>query len=297
MTRTFDGAEVAVPVPARLGEGPVWDDRDSTLVFVDIHNHHVHRWSPADGSVSTFTAPGPVGFAVLREDGGLLMGVRDSFVRCTPAGDLESTIRLDEIDTSTTRFNDGKVDPWGNVVAGTMDLQMSAPSSKLYRLSPEGAVTTLLTDVVVSNGLGWTADRRTMFYVDSGPRTVDAFEVDPADGTLGARRRVVQLDFVVDGGPDGLCVDTDGCAWVATWAGSAVRRYTPDGELDSIVPLPVKNITSCAFGGPRLDHLYITTSRNALTDDELRAQPHAGHVFVLDLSATGITGVPNTRFG
>ena len=160
-----------------------------------------------------------------------------------------------------------------------------------------GVVTSVLDDVIVSNGLGWTADRRTMFYIDSGTRAVDVFDVDDSDGALHDRRRIAQLDFAVDEGPDGLAVDTDGCAWVATWAGGCVRRYTPRGDLDIVVPIPMRDVTSVAFGGAGLDQLYITTARSNLDAEALRLQPHAGDIFALDLSTTGISGVPISRFG
>jgi sugar lactone lactonase YvrE len=157
----------------------------------------------------------------------------------------------------------------------------------LYRLSATGTVDRMLTGVGISNGLGWSADERTFFYTDTPTQGVDAFDYDADSGEIRDRRRVITI-AAADGVPDGLAIDAAGCFWVAVWGGGEVRRYTPDGVLDRTISLPVTNVTSCAFGGDRLDTMFITTARWGLDAQELERQPLAGAVFAADPGTTGV---------
>lgn len=283
-------AEVAFATGLVLGEGPVWDDRTGTLVVVDIDGCAVHRLDPSTGSGSSFTTPGRPGVAVLTTGDDLLIVAERSFLRCSADGSgLRTVAELAAGDG--VRLNDGAVDPWGRFVAGTMDLGYTQPIGGLYRLGPDGAVEQLLDDVVLSNGLEWTPDRRTMYYADSGTLRIDAFDLGP-DGELRERRPFVSFDDGTPGGPDGLTVDTDGCVWVACWPRSQVQRYTPAGVLDTVVDVPVRATTSVAFGGDDLADLYVTTARSR-HDGEVVAEDHAGDVFVV---RPGAQGLPPARY-
>jgi len=160
----------------------------------------------------------------------------------------------------------------------------------LYQLSPDGAVTELIGGVALSNGLDWTDDRRVFYYADSLAGGVDAFATDPDAGTLSGRRRFAEVS---GGMPDGLTLDAEGCLWLAVWGSSELRRYTPDGRLDTAVKLPVSQVTSAAFGGADLSTLYITTARENFTPADLREQPHAGDIFAC---TPGVTGRPPFLF-
>ena len=190
------------------------------------------------------------------------------------------------------RMNDAKCDPAGRLWGGTMTVERRPGACALYRLDPDGTVTTALGGVTLSNGLGWSPDGRTMYYIDTPLRTVDAFDFDLDTAALTRRRVLVQFEEGV-GNPDGMTVDADGCLWVAMAHGSAVRRYTPSGQLDTVVPLPVTKVTSCTFGGSALDQLFVTTACVGLSEQDLVAQPLAGAVLCCEVGATGL---PADRF-
>ena len=284
MTRILD-AEIAVPAQCELAEGPAWDASRGLLRWVDILLGRVHALDPVSGAHTWFEVGGPVAAVGLTHGGGLVLALADRFALA--AHDGQDLRRLGEftVDRAAVRFNDGKPDPWGSFWAGTMaQAGQSGPSCSLYRLSPDGAVTELFSDVGLSNGLDWSDDRRVFYYADSDSGGVDVFGTDPDTGALSGRRRFIS---VTGGPPDGLTLDAEGCLWLAVWGSGELRRYTPDGRLDTVVRLPVSQVTSAAFGGADLRTLYITTARENFTPDDLRAQPHAGDIFACTPSVTG----------
>jgi sugar lactone lactonase YvrE len=282
---TRAAAEPVLELGTTLGEGPVWDDREQRLVFVDILGERVHWFRPGPETHSSFATGGPVGAAVLTEAGGVVMARHDCFVHAGPGGEAQTVVEGFRVDGAAVRFNDGKVDPWGRFVAGTMDWKEDAPLGSLYMLWPDGRVTTLLGDVTVSNGLAWSADGRTLYYIDSPTHRVDAFDVGRGDGALSGRRTVVEVGKPF---PDGMAIDDEGCLWVALWDAGAVRRYAPDGRLLEVVDVPGGgHVSSVAFGGPGLSTLYITTARVNLSEAELARAPHAGDLFALEVPVTG----------
>ena len=275
--------DVVLAAGARLGEGPLWDPRAEALRWVDILPGLVHRFDPATGEDTSFEVGEPVGTVAVRRAGGLVLATASGILTC--AEDGSDRTRLHEVATDPPggRFNDGKADRWGRFWAGTM-LDGTDGAGAFYRLDPDGSLHTMLTDVSVSNGLGWSPDGATMYYVDTHTGGVDAFDHDPETGELTDRRRLVDVER---GWPDGLTVDAEGNLWLALWDGWAVRRYTPDGRLTDTVELPAQRITSCAFGGADLSTLYITSARAGLGDDVLAGQPHAGSLFALDAGVAG----------
>jgi sugar lactone lactonase YvrE len=284
VTRTL-GAEVAVPARCELAEGPVWDAARGLLRWVDILPGRVHALDPVTGAHRWFEAGDPVGTVGLTRGGGLVLALVDGFALAGHDGQDLRRIGEFTVDRSVVRFNDGKPDPWGSFWAGTMARQeQGGPPCSLYRLSPDGAVTELLGDVSLSNGLDWSDDRRVFYYADSNSGGVDAFGTDPDTGALSDRRRFVS----VSGGiPDGLTLDAEGCLWLAIWGSGELHRYTPDGRLDTLVKFPVSQVTSAAFGGADLRTLYITTARENFTPADLREQPHAGDIFACTPGVTG----------
>jgi sugar lactone lactonase YvrE len=191
----------------------------------------------------------------------------------------------------SVRFNDGACDPQGRFWAGTMSLDGRTGSASLYRLDTDLRVTRVLDGVSVSNGIGWSPDGATMYYVDTATDRIDAFDFDGVVGTPGRRRTFVELPG--PGSPDGLCVDADGAVWVALWGGWSVERYLPDGTRDAVVELPVAQVSSCAFGGPELEQLFITTAWDGLSAADREAQPLAGALFRVE---PGVRGLPTTPF-
>jgi len=292
MTRVLD-AEVAVPAQCQLGEGPVWDLGRGLLWWVDILAGHVHAIDPGTGARTWFEAGDPVGAAGLTRSGGLVLALMDGFALADHDGQRLTRLPGFSTDRRAVRFNDGKPDPWGNFCAGTTAWdETGSPPGSLYRLSPDGTVTEQFGDVGLSNGLDWTEDRKLFYYADSNSGRVDLFDTDPATGALGSRRPFVTIPEA-EGIPDGLTLDAEGCVWLAVWDSGEVRRFTPDGRLDTVVRLPARQVTSAAFGGPDLGTLYITTAWEGLTSADLAEQPHAGDIFAC---TPGVTGRPPFLF-
>ncbi|MGH3762843.1 SMP-30/gluconolactonase/LRE family protein [Actinophytocola sp.] len=277
--------DVALAAGARLGEGPLWDPHAAVLRWVDILPGLVHRFDPASGEDTSFEVGEPVGTVAGRRGGGLVLATASGIFTCAEDGTGRTRLHTVSTDPAGGRFNDGKADPWGRFWGGTM-LEGTDGAGAFYRLEPDGTLHTVLTNVSVSNGLGWSPDGRTMYYVDTRTGGVDVFDHDPETGAVSGRRRLVDVER---GWPDGLTVDADGNLWVALWDGWAVRRYTPDGRLTDTVELPAQRITSCAFGGARLSTLYVTSARVGLSEEDLARQPHAGSLFALDAAVSGLT--------
>jgi sugar lactone lactonase YvrE len=289
--RTLPAPRLLVDAKAHLGEGPVWDERSGRLIWVDIRGRTLYSTDPADGSTRAMLLPSAVGVAVPRMSGGYVAALEDGFWAVSEAGEVE-LIAAVEADDPGTRFNDGACDPQGRMWAGTMAWDVREGAGSLYRLDPDGSVRRMLEGVSISNGLGWSPDGGTMYYVDTPTGRIDAFDFDGASGDIGGRRTFVEVT-AGEGRPDGLCVDAEGAVWLATWPGWAVHRYLPSGELDAILPLPCSNVSSCAFGGPSLEGLFITTAREHLGEEERRAQPLAGGLFH---ARVGVAGLPRAAF-
>ena len=266
-----------------LGEGPVWDARDQSLYWVDIPEGRVHRLA-ADGSLSNWDTGQPVGAVVPRASGGLVVAVRDGFMALDPVSGALTMLAEVEMDQPGNRMNDGSCDRAGRFFAGTMAFDESPEAGALYRLDPDLTVTTLLTGVGISNGIGWSPDEQLMYYIDSPAHQVDVLDYDAATGQIGGRRpfKVVGEGEIV---PDGLTVDAEGGVWVAVWEGYALLHLDPGGQLIETVDLPAARVTSCAFGGPDLDRLYITTADGP--------GESGGALFVCE---PGVTGQPSHPF-
>jgi sugar lactone lactonase YvrE len=283
-----EGLEVALRAGAQLGEGPTWDERSARLLWVDILGSRIHHFDPASGRDDVVTTEQHVGAAKPRAAGGLVVNLRDGVGLYEADGSFRW---LAELAVDGCRGNDAAVDAAGHLWAGTMRYDEAAGGGRLYRVAPGGEIVTVLRAVAVSNGVGWSPDGRRMYYVDSPTRRVDVFDVDPATFLVAGRRTFLDL-AAVPGFPDGLAVDAEGCVWVALWDGGAVHRYTPAGKLDRRVEVPTARTTACAFGGPDLRDLYITTATAGLDGAQLAAQPLAGSLFVLPGAASGLPTHP-----
>lgn len=277
---------------ASVGEGPVWDERTGELVWVDILGRLVHRYDRERGPLEPLTTPLDVGAAVLRQAGGLVLALQDGFWLTDGWEAPRPWLKVGP-DDPQCRFNDGKVDPQGRFWAGTMEYDGADDRGRLYRLDPDGTVSTQVEGVRISNGLAWTRDRRTMYFIDSFAWSVDAFDFDATSGTLSGRRTAIA--FERDGSvPDGMCIDADDHLWIAFFGGSSVRRYDPlTGECSMRIDLPAPDITSCAFGGPDLDELYITSSCRDLDAAGRERHPAAGGLFRIK---PGVKGLVTDRF-
>ncbi|MDI3424055.1 SMP-30/gluconolactonase/LRE family protein [Streptomyces luteolus] len=269
--------ELAVRAEAELGEGPTWDPAARRLIWVDILGSRVHTYDPATGRRTVLATEQHVGAAKPRTDGGLVLNLRDGI----GAYDRDGTFSwLHRDPVPGRRGNDAAVAPDGTLWAGTMRYDETPGGGSLTRIAADGTATVLLDDVTVSNGTGWSPDGTLTYYVDSPTRRVDVLRTE---GQHVLERRELTTVEPGAGFPDGLTVDAEGCVWVALWDGAQIRRYTPDGRLDRTVPLPVARPTACAFGGPGLRDLYVTTARVGLD----RPHPLAGSVLVLPDAGQG----------
>ncbi|MFF6874338.1 MULTISPECIES: SMP-30/gluconolactonase/LRE family protein [unclassified Streptomyces] len=270
--------EVAVRAEAELGEGPTWDAASGRLLWIDILGSRLHTYDPATGRRTVRRTEQHIGAVKPRAGGGLVLNLRDGIGLLDPDGGFRW---LHHEPVPGRRANDAAVAPDGALWAGTMRYDEAPGGGTLSRVTGEGTVEVALDDVAVSNGTGWSPDGRLMYYIDSPTRRVDVF--DHADGRISGRRTLARIEESA-GFPDGLTVDAEGCVWVALWQGSAVRRYTPGGELDRVIELPVPLVTACAFGGADLTDLYVTTARVGLTEPPALA----GSLFVVPGAGKGL---------
>lgn len=274
-----------------LGEGPTWDVATGSLVWVDILGSAVHRFRPGTGTDEVIPVPQHVGAAKPRTNGGLVLNLRDGIGLLEPGGDAPRWLVYWA--REGMRGNDAAIDPAGRLWAGTMRYDLAPGGGFLARVDPGGRARVVLSEATISNGIGWSPDERLMYYVDSPTLRIDVFDYDVATGAATNRRTFVDVDAGPGDVPDGLCVDADGCVWVAVHGAAQVRRYSPTGTLDRTIDVPARQVTACAFGGDDLTDLYITTSREGFTDADAAAQPLAGCLFV----AAGIgNGMPAARF-
>jgi sugar lactone lactonase YvrE len=290
-----DTAEVTCVLDARaeLGECPVWSVPEQALYWIDIRAPALHRLDPATGASRTWPMPSRIGSFGLRESGtGAVVALVDGFhLLDFDTGGLEFLVGPEQV--PGTRFNDGKVSPDGRFWAGTMDEeQLSRPIAALYRLDPDHSLHRVVDDLIVSNGLGWTADGRTMFHSDSKGQVIWAYDYDPDTGTPSGRRVVARPTEKI-GRPDGAAIDEQGYYWSAGISAGVLNRWSPDGQLDRCIPLPCSNPTAPCFGGADLRTIFVTSLRHDLPADVLAAKPLSGGIFAVQAD---VPGVPISRY-
>jgi len=278
---------------SQLGEGVRWDARRDELLGVDILAGRVYRVRIADdgalAAVRHYSLPWTVGMVTpIEGDDGLLLGAGRGFVYLAPDGTHRM---IAEVAPDGTRMNDGACDPQGRFWGGTLADDHHEGGGALYRLDRGGHTDLLMDGLTISNGIGWSPDGHTVYLVDSGPRVVYAFAFDGERGTISDQRVLISVPDDV-GAPDGMTVDAAGDLWVAIYGGGCVHRYAPDGRLRETFTVAALQTTCCAFAGPGLHQLYITTATENWTDEQRRADPTAGLVYRLDTDATGRPAAP-----
>jgi len=276
-----------------LGEGAFWDARTNVLDWIDIEGREVRVYDPSTDADGVYAMADRPGTLVPRESGGLVIALGRGAVLVDEPGQVPRTLCTFEEEADDSRMNDGKCDPAGRLWVGSLNMGGATQTSRLYCVEADGSYRVALTGVTISNGIVWTSDEKTMYYIDTPTRQIQAFDYDRASGTI-ANTRVA---FTVPDGmghPDGMTIDANDNLWVAMFGGSAVRHFDPtDGSLLDTVELPASNVTSCALGGGDLRDLYITTARAGLDETRRQAQPTAGGLF---RARVDVPGVPQPLF-
>ncbi|XP_026070081.1 regucalcin [Carassius auratus] len=285
--------ECVIKQKNQIGESPVWEEKDSSLLYVDIRGKRVSRWNSLTNKIDSIATENLVGSVVPRQAGGYVIaeGTRFAFVDWAKRS-IKSVAPVDKMEKPNTRFNDGKVDPAGRFFAGTMglDIKPDVTDGALYSLLPDHSVVKQLDKVHLSNGLEWSLDHRIFYYIDSLAFMVEAFDYDIQTGGLSNRRMVYKMekDECI---PDGMCIDTEGKLWVACFDAGRVLRIDPQtGTRLQTVKLPASKTTSCCFGGKDYSDLYVTSACIDLDADALAKQPEAGCTF--KVSGLGVKGIP-----
>ncbi len=290
--------ELVLDLKLDLGEGPAWDSQAGILSFVDIHAGDLYLFDPANGAHRTVNLGEPVGCAAPTKRGGLILALRSRFVVIDsplPKGEgigVREIVRPENIPGN--RFNDGKCDPRGRFLAGSMDNAEKEKTGSLYSYSPDGSYKTLLTGLGISNGLTWSPDHKTFYFIDTPTRVVMAYDYNLDTGDIANPRPVVRVPEEM-GWPDGMTSDMDGMLWVAMWGGAQLTRWDPaSGQLIAAYPIPALNVSACCFGGADLADLYITSARKGMSAAQLEQYPLTGGLFRL---RSGVRGMPTFKFG
>lgn len=287
-------AETIIDAKATLGEGPIWDAKKQLLYWVNIMESQVSIYDPSSQTNRTIDVGQYAGTVVARASGGLMLALHHGFASLDVETEEVTMIHEPEPDKPNNRFNDGKCDPAGRFWAGTMSMEERASVGTLYCMETDQTVRSMVENVTISNGLVWSQDNSTMYYIDTPLGTVDAFDYDLETGNIGNRRPVITIPDG-QGFPDGMTMDAEGMLWVAHWDGARVTRWDPQsGTLLDTVHVPATQVTACAFGGPNLDQLYITSARRGLDEAALAEHPEAGNVFVTEV---GVSGLEAFAFG
>lgn len=276
-----------------IGESPTWSPDEGALYWVDIVEPAIYRLKAATGAVESWRMPDLVGSIAVRRRGGLLVALRGRLAGFDPSsGSLETLIRLEQ-DRPENRCNDGRCDRAGRFWVGTMHHERRGEAAgSLYCFDAAHRLRRVIEGVEVPNGLAWSRDGATMYFADTFRRQIETYAFDTKTGEIGARRVFAEFK---DGPsrPDGSAVDAEGYLWSAVYGGACLHRYAPEGRLDRVLPLPVTQPTSCAFGGADLAVLYVTSASRGLAPSALSTETLAGAVLAFDVH---VTGFPETPF-
>jgi sugar lactone lactonase YvrE len=276
-----------------VGENPLYDEARDLLYWIDVRETPaIHRIALATSRQSSWPMQENIGSIALAGGDRLLVALRSGFAFFDCATGTMAPLLDPEPDLPQNRLNDGKCDAAGRYWCGSMNPESASADGNLYVLGRDLLCRKVLDDFLTPNGMTWSLDGAKMYLADTRRGFIYAFAFDAANGTLGERRIFADLG-ATPGGPDGATIDAEGYLWSAQFDGGCLIRYAPDGVMDRVVRLPVTKPTSCGFGGPGYRQLYVTTATRGLSDEEVRAEPHAGRVLVLDV---GVAGLPPVAF-
>lgn len=286
--------QLYLDVRSELGECPCWDEKYDKLFWIDTLRCELYIYNSHQNSLTTFPTDSCPGSYALCETERLLLATQKGIGFLEIKNGYITYFCNPESDKNNNRFNDGKCDPYGRFWVGTMDENGATGKGSLYCVHADLRIKKVLSNISVSNGMAWSPDNKTMYYIDSPQKSVFSFDYDLESGDI-KNRRVAIDTREIQGLPDGMTIDADGMLWVAMWGGEQIVRWNPQtGKLLSTVPIPTDNVTSCTFGGKNMDELFITTARTGLSAKDLLLQPHAGGVFRFKTSTNGFK---TNRFG
>ncbi|HEX2556437.1 MAG TPA: SMP-30/gluconolactonase/LRE family protein [Microvirga sp.] len=288
--------DVASPLPCILGEAPVWCAEEGALYWVDVRAPALHRLARS-GAVESWPMPELCGALVRTGDGRLAVGLLSEIILFDPGSGARDTLVAVEPRSLGNRLNEAKCDAAGRLWVGSMRDFGAATTGSLYRVEAAAGAPTatrVLSGITIPNALAWSPDGRTMYFADTGDGRLRAYDFEAGEGRLGPMRVVLDAG-AAPGKPDGLAVDAEGCLWNARYGAGCVVRTTPEGRVDQVVALPTAQPTSCAFGGPGLDTLFVTTASQRLTEAERAEQPLAGALFALKAGVRGAPVAPLSR--
>ena len=269
-----------------LGEGPFWDSKRSRLHWVDIIGKKIISQNLDGSNIHALEVDGNPGCVVLSDDGTMVAGVDNQISSLDGGGNLLKVL-ADTKEGSGLRFNDGKCDPSGRFWVGSMDRKEKNKLGSLYSWNSIEGLVNREQGVTVSNGMGWSPDNSLFYYIDSPTREVSVYDFDLSTGSINNKRRFISFSEE-DGFPDGMTIDNEGRLWIAFWGGSKIMCVNPDSKaIEEVVSFPVSKITSCAFGGEKMDKLFITSAKVQVNEKD---EPMAGKTFVV---SPGVKGLPS----
>lgn len=286
--------ENVTDVKSKLGEGPVWDSKSQSIFWLDIENGLIHEFNTLQSEYRKIQLDQMVGVIALCTNGHFIAGLQQGIAYINRLTGHVQFISKPEKDIPDNRFNDGKCDPSGRFWAGTMSLKETKGAGNLYMLNHDEKISMKITKVSISNGLAWSLDKKSMYYIDTFNGGVVAFDYNDLSGEISNPRFVVSIPDG-EGYPDGMTIDNEGMLWIAHWGGWQVSRWNPQtGKQLLKIKMPAANITSCTFGGEHLQDLYITSSNRDVKNEDLHTQPLAGSLFLI--RNCGYTGLPAVEF-
>ncbi len=284
--------ELAYQIDAKLGEGALWNHNTQSLWWIDIEGKTFNILDPEKEDNSVYLLPSRIGTAVPSTTGSAILATEQGIIEFIPSTMTHRVISDVESNIEGTRLNDGKCDPSGRLWVGSMDLNIEAPIGSLYSVE-RGNVKKKLSGITISNGIVWTKDHKTMYYIDTPTNVIMAYDYDNQAGKISNGRTAITVDPAL-GFPDGMAIDENDNLWVGMWNGNAIVNFNPKtGEVIQRIEVPAHNVTACAFGGPNLDILYITTASVDMTLTEQKALPLSGSVFKC---VPGVQGVKSTFY-
>lgn len=284
--------ECVLDIKASLGECPLWSVDEQSLYWIDINAPSLNCFDPQTGRNVAWPMSEAIGSFALREGGGFVAALRSGIWFVDPGGKPKRKVADAPYDPAHHRFNDGRADAQGRFWAGSMNEKRDASTAQLYRLDLDLALVPMISGIMISNGLAWSPDSLTMYHADTPTRTINAWDFDPATGDVSNRRLFARFSVETDR-PDGGAVDREGCYWSALYRGGKIVRLSPRGETLAAFPLRAMCPTMCAFGGPDLKTLYVTTARQLREPDELARLPQSGGIFAMRVD---VPGMPEPKF-